>query len=137
MAYWVLMFVVPLLLSQPLVFESASTNCSVGQTACDYLPGKTMCCYPGEVCIKNEGCTCFSQQVYCSGHRPHPLNFSLTTHVCVQEDDSTDSSSEEGSADDGAVDEDEDAPLNPNNSCGRAELVREGVSKLMTQGTCY
>jgi len=58
-------------------------------------------------------------------------------HVCVQEDDSTDSSSEEGSADDGAVDEDKDAPLNPNNSCGRTELVREGVSKLMTQGTCY
>jgi len=32
--------------------------CPSGQTACQVTPTKCQCCYPGEFCIPNEGCTC-------------------------------------------------------------------------------
>ena len=41
----------------------SNSTCPSGETSCEYVPNKYMCCYPGELCIKNEGCTCFSRQV--------------------------------------------------------------------------
>ena len=37
---------------------AAAVECTTGQTACEYLPGKTQCCTAGESCITNVGCRC-------------------------------------------------------------------------------
>jgi protein-disulfide isomerase len=33
-------------------------TCPAGEPTCTYLPGKTQCCLPGEMCIPNVGCRC-------------------------------------------------------------------------------
>jgi len=37
---------------------SQNTTCPPGETLCQYLPGQYECCFPGEFCIPNVGCTC-------------------------------------------------------------------------------
>jgi len=40
------------------VFVEQVTDCPAGEPACTYLPGKTECCFAGEMCIPNVGCRC-------------------------------------------------------------------------------
>jgi hypothetical protein len=40
------------------VFVSSVADCPPGQPVCNYLPGKSECCFAGEMCIPNVGCRC-------------------------------------------------------------------------------
>ena len=39
-------------------FVKAPQTCPVGEPTCTYAPGKTECCFAGEMCIPNVGCRC-------------------------------------------------------------------------------
>jgi len=38
--------------------SNGSCTCQNGETPCQVTPTKCQCCFPGEFCIPNEGCTC-------------------------------------------------------------------------------
>lgn len=39
-------------------FVKAPQTCPVGEPVCTYAPGKSECCFAGEMCIPNVGCRC-------------------------------------------------------------------------------
>eukprot|EP00013_Stygamoeba_regulata_P024492 CAMPEP_0177650124 /NCGR_PEP_ID=MMETSP0447-20121125/11761_1 /TAXON_ID=0 /ORGANISM="Stygamoeba regulata, Strain BSH-02190019" /LENGTH=254 /DNA_ID=CAMNT_0019152945 /DNA_START=89 /DNA_END=853 /DNA_ORIENTATION=- len=48
----------PLFPPHALAAMPAPAACPSGTKSCQYLPGQTECCVPGEMCIPNVGCRC-------------------------------------------------------------------------------
>lgn len=71
--------------STPL-YTSKLAACPAGLKECDYLPGKYMCCTPGEQCVPNVGCVCAEDRIpnlRCAGSRGNEQLFVLGNATCT------------------------------------------------------